>query len=492
MLIFPGSSFTLNKKNVKVLSIPHQDYIREYMCAKSPPWIVLSDVGPLPVRPQKDVIHNPTAAEESSFAASSQNDSSQYLEYFRQHIQATHPGLSAEDRAAILYQDFLQTPLQPLADNLESATYEVFEKDKVKYEAYERAIKAALEDWVSGGKPTSHPDGRIVIAIVGAGRGPLVDCAIRAGTALNQLVDIWAVEKNPSAVLHLVRRRSKEWSTRVNLVQSDMRTWKGPASIEGLHYAIDILVSELLGSFGDNELSPECLDGVQHLLNSKDGVCIPTSYSAFMSPIAAPKLHGDLLTRLMNRTTQRDPSQIPYVAWLFSADPLAKSPASAFQQDQTLPIVKEMWTFTHPRHVETFATSDDNRSVTSNRHNRRFAAQSFPCRYRGVCHGIAGYFEAVLYQPASNAPKIELSTNPLTMSEKSPRMKSWFPLFFPLKTPLYIPDHSTLDVSIWRQTDGRRVWYEWLVESSSRLDETAEVRLGCSDLHSSVDAACLI
>ena len=28
----------------------------------------------------------------------------------------------------------------------------------------------------------------------------------------------------------------------------------------------DILVSELLGSFGDNELSPECLDGVQAFL----------------------------------------------------------------------------------------------------------------------------------------------------------------------------------------------------------------------------------
>lgn len=25
---------------------------------------------------------------------------------------------------------------------------------------------------------------------------------------------------------------------------------------------IDIIVSELLGSFGDNEVSPECLDGV--------------------------------------------------------------------------------------------------------------------------------------------------------------------------------------------------------------------------------------
>ena len=29
------------------------------------------------------------------------------------------------------------------------------------------------------------------------------------------------------------------------------------------------MVSELLGSFGDNELSPECLDGAQSFLKSK-------------------------------------------------------------------------------------------------------------------------------------------------------------------------------------------------------------------------------
>lgn len=30
------------------------------------------------------------------------------------------------------YEDYLQAPLQPLMDNLESSTYEVFEKDPVK------------------------------------------------------------------------------------------------------------------------------------------------------------------------------------------------------------------------------------------------------------------------------------------------------------------------------------------------------------------------
>lgn len=41
--------------------------------------------------------------------------------------------------------DYLQAPLQPLMDNLESQTYEAFEKDPVKYKQYERAIVMALE-----------------------------------------------------------------------------------------------------------------------------------------------------------------------------------------------------------------------------------------------------------------------------------------------------------------------------------------------------------
>jgi protein arginine N-methyltransferase 5 len=46
------------------------------------------------------------------------------------------------------YQDYLQAPLQPLMDNLESATYETFEKDPIKYQQYEKAVYHALLDRV--------------------------------------------------------------------------------------------------------------------------------------------------------------------------------------------------------------------------------------------------------------------------------------------------------------------------------------------------------
>ena len=58
----------------------------------------------------------------------------------------------------------------------------------------------------------------------------------------------------------LVRRNQTDWEGQVTLFHTDMRSWRCPK-------LVDILVSELLGSFGDNELSPECLDGAQKVLN---------------------------------------------------------------------------------------------------------------------------------------------------------------------------------------------------------------------------------
>lgn len=54
-------------------------------------------------------------------------------------------------------------------------------------------------------------------------------------------------------------RQDKEWRDKVKVLFGDMRFIEVPE-------LADILVSELLGSFGDNELSPECLDGAMRFL----------------------------------------------------------------------------------------------------------------------------------------------------------------------------------------------------------------------------------
>ena len=58
----------------------------------------------------------------------------------------------------------------------------------------------------------------------------------------------------------LQQRQRSEWgSDNVQILFGDMRRLDVPEKA-------DILVSELLGSFGDNELSPECLDGAMRFL----------------------------------------------------------------------------------------------------------------------------------------------------------------------------------------------------------------------------------
>lgn len=48
-------------------------------------------------------------------------------------------------------------------------------------------------------------------------------------------------------------------------------------------------MSELLGSWGDNELSPECLDGAQRFLKD-GGVSIPQEYTSYIAPMSSHKV----------------------------------------------------------------------------------------------------------------------------------------------------------------------------------------------------------
>jgi type II protein arginine methyltransferase len=481
------------------------------------------------------------------------------------NLQYKQPVLTPIDRFGAGYQDFLQAPLQPLTVNLESITYEVFEKDPVKYDWYEKAIARALHDWVEQGKPTSNPDGRVVVAVVGAGRGPLVTRALRASEDVGVEIDMWALEKNPNAFVLLQRHNESIWKQRVSLVKSDMRTWRGPmgqanakhisqifnkpsdgeattnpplppsanftgstetdstyllatATHQPTYYKIDILISELLGSFADNELSPECLDGVQHLLNPSHGISIPASYTAFISPIAAPKLYADITNSML--LTTPNAAEIPYVVMLNAVDHVstcdpssssAAPPRSPLQAQPTQPhskadhrsqpstasmipptpepVIRPTWSFHHPNHALPPPST-----TPSNTHNSRVSTTSFTVPNRATLHGLAGYFESVLY------PGVELSTNPLNMDAKSEGMISWFPIYFPLKSGLYVPDGGEVQVCMWRKTDERKVWYEWQADvymympdmKGKAAGKGKRVRIGGSELHSSEKEGCLM
>jgi protein arginine N-methyltransferase 5 len=457
LLVFPESTFVPNRVSQPVLQRPHQQLLSRYMRLKTIPWVLLSDVPP-PAPPEPAFRPNNISKEDW---ATYNLPVSPHLAYFRK-LQRTQPLKRPIERFGQGYQDYLQMPLQPLADNLESITYEVFERDPVKYQWYERAISFALLEWQAKRKSSSSPSGDIVIAVVGSGRGPLVTKALHAADVANIKVQVWAIEKNPNAYVLLQRKNAEEWNNRVTVVKTDMRAWKGPQLPDGSFGHVDILVSELLGSFADNELSPECLDGVQHVMNPKDGISIPCDYTAFMTPVFTPRLHHDIDSR-ERFASESNNFELPWVVMLHAYDflsfalkdgslaendPLQHEPVEPALSQKT-PLVLPCWTFKHPIETHTLAQSALRKGSSAagggggpcggdgaNAHNIRFAKLDFPCPKRGVCHGIAGYFEATLYpapEKDEDGEAVELSTNPITMDDMSKDMISWFPIFFPLK-----------------------------------------------------------
>ena len=360
--------------------------------------------------------------------------------------------------------DYLQVPLQPLGNNLESNTYEVFEKDPVKYARYREAVRRALLARAHAA-PTQE---RFVVMVVGAGRGPLVRESLAAADAAGLLdrVHVYAVEKNANAVVTLLNavRTAPRWSGRVTVVSSDMRKWTAPA-------LADVIVSELLGSWGDNELSPECLAGVERFLRPGSGVSVPCRYTSYLAPIESHKVWSsvrDLLRGGGPHAPWGKPESIdasvarfdtPYVVRLFNFVHVDE-PQPVFVFTHSAPgVAADETSLSTSTFADVAEAAGGERA--SSKLFERFVRVEFRAQRDATLHGFAGYFSADLFED------VGYSIHPDTYSHG---MFSWFPLFLPLRAPLRVNRGDAVYASVWRRIDASRVWYEWsvtLVSSSS-------------------------
>jgi len=254
--------------------------------------------------------------------------------------------------------------------------------------------------------------------VVGAGRGPLVACALRAAETAGRNMECWAVEKNPNAVVTLQNRRIREgWGDRVRIISSDMRDWVSD-------HKADILVSELLGSFSDNELSPECLDGAQRFLKN-GGISIPCEYTSYVAPLASSKLWN-----AAKAFKDKEHMETMYVVKVHAAQQLAEAQAC--------------FRFEHPNWEE--------------HSNERDIVLTFPIEQTSTIHGFVGYFDSRLYGDHY------ISINPANFSTG---MFSWFPIYIPIRDPMHIPADTTIELQMWRCVEATKVWYEWAVTKPS-------------------------
>jgi protein arginine N-methyltransferase 5 len=422
-IILPTHIFLANKGGHPVLSKRHQQFLQLFL--RRQPNIIITG---RPCHP------NATSL-------------GPYAEYVR-HLHAHLPGMSEKDEFEYSFYDYLQAPLQPLADHLESATYEVFERDPIKYKLYEDAVYAAL---------TRHPAlkerGKVVedavqIMVVGAGRGPLVRASIRGSQRAKRKVRIVAVEKNPNAVITLRNEwEDLGWEDLVEIVASDMRL------LDPAKYSADILVSELLGSFGDNELSPECLDGAQRLLKVPHGISIPYSSTSYLAPVSTHRVWTDVRS-----SGTLAAMETPYVVLLKTMFEIA-APKPCFHFVHPNPFLPPCGTTAAAKDqaavIDATGLSKDGYPVD----NDREITLEFTATESALMHGFIGYFETSLYEEIFYG---------ILPERHSPGLISWFPLFFPLRNPITVLAGDKITAHVWRRSSSTKVWYEWAVSTPQR------------------------
>ncbi|MCP9259307.1 Protein arginine N-methyltransferase [Dirofilaria immitis] len=383
------------------------------------------------------------------------------------------------------YIDTLQMPLQPLADNLDSGTYAIFEEDSVKYDLYREAISHAIED--------------------------LMQMIIEAeelfnAKSCNRLdllkLELYSIEKNAHAIVTLQFRNKYHWKDRVQIIEGDMRKLSEKVKAGQLS-SPDLIVSELLGSFGDNELSPECLDSITDILRPTT-ISIPQQYTSYVGKIlfAWPEV---LIIGFI---------KLP--ALFFSTHPVSSLTSKSFVlfwgtkyfergfpgrgrlepvklQDGTYALPecpeasqfdeiyvvcmrsvcelarpKVVFNFEHPNFEKNqmFETRTfSSQSICSRRAARLYVLISRCCfevrllLMLGTHHqrlmGFAGYFVAQLYR------NCQLSIVPQTHTKG---LVSWFSALIPLRHLYRLQKGTEVIFHIERKIDTRGVWYEWFCE----------------------------
>mmetsp|Transcript_41065 Transcript_41065/g.39575 ORF Transcript_41065/g.39575 Transcript_41065/m.39575 type:complete len:208 (+) Transcript_41065:86-709(+) len=194
----------------------------------------------------------------------------------------------------------------------------------------------------------------------------------------------------------------------VRLFAGDMRK---VSNIDG--YQADILMSELLGSFGDNELSPECLLPTERFVK-EDGVFFPYDYTNYVVPISSKVLWTEVKVYAsqgscgkVSQAHQLYPFELPYVCNIYNANfPCGQ---------KTTPV----FTFDH------FVGKKHQLQSLKKHGSFQFVVQE----EQSIIHGFAGYFQARLYRD------IMYSTQPET---KTQGMHSWFEMFFPVSHPMQV------------------------------------------------------
>ena len=284
--------------------------------------------------------------------------------------------------------------------------------NRPKYIQYQRAIFDALNDRGSDAD-------EVICVVFGAGCVvELINLVLLAAKKLQTKVKVYVVENDLDLCVELEARIFVEWGTRVVLVKTDINDW------EPVEKA-DLAVFDLSESFPDHGMAPERLNLSSKVLKS-DGICIPSSYTLYLSPVMAPRIYA---TKNRDWVEREFCPEVPCLVNLSSYYQISPS--------------QQVFEFLQPFSSELAVPTERSCSV-------EFAAASL----NSMFHGFLCHCTALLYD------NIWLSNHPKTVTQE---MASWSPTFFPLRVPEEIQKGVCIHMDFRRRVDNDCVWYEWSI-----------------------------
>eukprot|EP00186_Timspurckia_oligopyrenoides_P000172 CAMPEP_0182446154 /NCGR_PEP_ID=MMETSP1172-20130603/4023_1 /TAXON_ID=708627 /ORGANISM="Timspurckia oligopyrenoides, Strain CCMP3278" /LENGTH=627 /DNA_ID=CAMNT_0024642039 /DNA_START=137 /DNA_END=2020 /DNA_ORIENTATION=+ len=393
MFIVDRTAFVANKAGYPVLHKRHQDFLRAVFQYR--PMFCLT--GPENAKIKTDAGYRV------------------YVQYIA-HLFGKQPAPSESEQFQEPFHDYLQPLDAPFKINIDSQSFDIMDRDPVKYSRYQEAIAQCFQD-----RQTSE-NLPLVVAILGAGRGMMVAKVLEVAANNGRKVVVYAFEKNQNSTVSLQNMKMSQGWTNVFVISGDPHTWDTGSRA-------DVVIADMIGALGDNELLPEYVDIMSRSMKD-DCVVIPRSITSFIAPLTSPKLSSEV--RLLGDGSVK--WERPYLVAMNRAQAVAP-PQPCFEFHFPL------------RH-------DMNQAGSSG--FDRTECLSFGVPESVQLHGFAGYFEAHLYND------IVISTVPDTYSHG---MLTWFSVFIPLARPVLLLSESFCQVQLWRRSEKGRVWYEWCLLS---------------------------
>lgn len=202
-------------------------------------------------------------------------------------------------------------------------------------------------------------------------------------------------------------------------------------------------------------------------------------YSAFVAPVSSCRLHTEATQQAQ---VPHDCAQPLGIQRAMETSYVVRTHSASQTHAEQL-----CWTFDHPS-----TTSSKERTATLEFSPDPTFATSYGCGYGPVdptiagivaeaqtssagaitIHGLLGSFTAVLFEDGDERSDISIAPH-----EFSKGMFSWFPIYFPFREPLRIPEGGNVSVKMWRKSKENRVWFEWcaIVHRDGEIIDTTPV-----------------